>query len=630
MSALGEYYRAMGSAAMTTAAAQQGHIDVGHEQAAAAQTGANAAMRNAQSQAVLHAAQAFLTNQQGKVVVPMSNAQMGYINAQTTHLGAQTQQLPYDSQSHRDLEAGQRDYYEQGAREKWGDVLRGQTVDENGNPTGNSLPQAPDSLSPRSPLIGAPSGGMPPPPPTIGQTHSAAPMPSIGDAPSVSPSQAIGYPSLPGAGVQSPFKGRGDYNYSAPPKYAKGTSCVGGMPHYADGVSSVGPALMNAPLPSFDPAPSEQSQPLPSAPSDAGALIGTPAPMALAGPDPHDFVAEGRLPAGQAGQADGVSSQYTPGGTQVITRRNTGPIGVQGTAGGGSGGVGPSGVATNYNGIPDSRHPGVSSDEMSTNYRLMGMSPARAAAASAGAPSRREQSYSGFRTMGYNDRDAQYFTSLQYGLPGHKPFPNGGMPYESGTEFVNGRYRDYEDYSPVHRDRRGYSDGTSDINAPGDGTVDTVNAKLANGEAVLNRGAAEHLGQPAIRALNAIGAARMGMVPGAGARNPQVEQANAAQTAGKTVHYAKGTSKAAPKGKAAPDKGDSKPDAKDAKGTSKPAGKPAASKGSAPSDTPSLDQIDPKMLAAVMQMGALGQQGAQPDPQQQPQPQPGQTPMGMM
>ena len=169
-----------------------------------------------------------------------------------------------------------------------------------------------------------------------------------------------------------------------------------------------------------------------------------------------------------------------------------------------------------------------------------------------------------------------------------------------------------------------FAEGTSHISAPGDGTVDTTKANLANGEAVLNKGAAEHLGQPAIRALNAIGAARMGMVPGAGARDPQVEQANAAQTAGKPGHYAKGTSKAGPKGKGKA----AKADAKDSKPDSKEGGKPAAQAQPSSSDTPSLDQIDPKMLAAAMQMGALGQQGAQPEPQ--PQPQPGQTPMGMM
>ena len=170
----------------------------------------------------------------------------------------------------------------------------------------------------------------------------------------------------------------------------------------------------------------------------------------------------------------------------------------------------------------------------------------------------------------------------------------------------------------------GYSDGTSQISAPGNGTVDTTNAKLANGEAVLNRGAAEHLGQPAIQALNAVGMLRMGMVPGSNTQAPQVKEANAAQTAGKTgaQGYAKGVSKAGSK-KAAPAKDD------------KSALKDVKSGGAKPSDTPPLDQIDPKMLAAAMQMGLIGQQGGGMPPPQgapmgAPQQMPQGAPMGMM
>ena len=170
-----------------------------------------------------------------------------------------------------------------------------------------------------------------------------------------------------------------------------------------------------------------------------------------------------------------------------------------------------------------------------------------------------------------------------------------------------------------------FATGTSRVRAPGDGTVDTTKAKLANGEAVLNRGAAEHLGQPAIQALNAVGMLRMGMVPGSNTQAPQVKEANAAQTAGKTgaQGYAKGVSKAGPK-KAAPAKDD------------KPAAKDVKSGGAKPSDTPPLDQIDPKMLAAAMQMGLMGQQsGGMPPPQGAPMgapmgAPPQGAPMGMM
>ena len=172
-----------------------------------------------------------------------------------------------------------------------------------------------------------------------------------------------------------------------------------------------------------------------------------------------------------------------------------------------------------------------------------------------------------------------------------------------------------------------FATGTSRVRAPGDGTVDTTKAKLANGEAVLNRGAAEHLGQPAIQALNAVGMLRMGMVPGQNAQAPQVKEANAAQAAGKTgaQGYAKGVSKAGPK-KAAPAK-DDKPAAEDVKSTPKN----DKSGGAKPSDTPPLDQIDPKMLAAAMQMGLMGQQGGgMPPPGGAPQQMPQGAPMGMM
>ena len=159
-----------------------------------------------------------------------------------------------------------------------------------------------------------------------------------------------------------------------------------------------------------------------------------------------------------------------------------------------------------------------------------------------------------------------------------------------------------------------FATGTSRISAPGDGTVDTTKAKLANGEAVLNKGAAEHLGQPAIQALNAVGMLRMGMVPGQNTPAPQASGPG----------YAKGVSKAGPK-KAA--KTDAKPAAKD----DKPAAKDAKSGGGKPSDTPPLDQIDPKMLAAAMQMGLMGQQGGgMPPPGGAPQQMPQGAPMGMM
>lgn len=56
-----------------------------------------------------------------------------------------------------------------------------------------------------------------------------------------------------------------------------------------------------------------------------------------------------------------------------------------------------------------------------------------------------------------------------------------------------------------------YSEGTSKVPGKGSGKTDTQPAMLAPGEAVLNRGAAEHLGRDTISLLNAIGAHKMGL-----------------------------------------------------------------------------------------------------------------------
>jgi hypothetical protein len=58
----------------------------------------------------------------------------------------------------------------------------------------------------------------------------------------------------------------------------------------------------------------------------------------------------------------------------------------------------------------------------------------------------------------------------------------------------------------------GYAKGTARVPGKGDPRKDTVPAKLAPGEAVLNKPAAETLGRGLITALNKIGAQRMGMV----------------------------------------------------------------------------------------------------------------------
>lgn len=63
-----------------------------------------------------------------------------------------------------------------------------------------------------------------------------------------------------------------------------------------------------------------------------------------------------------------------------------------------------------------------------------------------------------------------------------------------------------------------FATGTSKVpgKAPAKGNTDTVPAMLTPGEAVLNVGAAEHMGRDNIHALNQVGLAKMGKAPGKG------------------------------------------------------------------------------------------------------------------
>lgn len=69
----------------------------------------------------------------------------------------------------------------------------------------------------------------------------------------------------------------------------------------------------------------------------------------------------------------------------------------------------------------------------------------------------------------------------------------------------------------------GLSEGTSKVDGPapkkGAATTDTTPAMLTPGEAVLNVGAAEHLGRETIDVLNAIGNIKMGVIPDVGQGN---------------------------------------------------------------------------------------------------------------
>ena len=69
-------------------------------------------------------------------------------------------------------------------------------------------------------------------------------------------------------------------------------------------------------------------------------------------------------------------------------------------------------------------------------------------------------------------------------------------------------------YARGTSDVQHYDQGATHVPGQGDGTVDKVPAVLAPGEAVLNKAAAEHVGRGTITALNAMGAAKMGMPAG--------------------------------------------------------------------------------------------------------------------
>ena len=83
-----------------------------------------------------------------------------------------------------------------------------------------------------------------------------------------------------------------------------------------------------------------------------------------------------------------------------------------------------------------------------------------------------------------------------------------------------------------YRSIGGLKKGTARVPGKGDGTKDTVPAKLAPGEAVLNKAAAEHVGRGLIAHLNSMGAEKMGLVP-----PPQK---------GKTQNFAAGTEEVQP------------------------------------------------------------------------------------
>lgn len=160
-------------------------------------------------------------------------------------------------------------------------------------------------------------------------------------------------------------------------------------------------------------------------------------------------------------------------------------------------------------------------------------------------------------------------------------------------------------------DVAGMAAGGGTVPGGGDGTVDTVNAKLAGGEAVLNKAAADFLGRDLIDKVNQAGAIAMGldqkpnqprMQPADGAGTPATEPAQPGQQMPGMAAGAKKVppQKAAAGGKEAPRKG---PPAPEQPGKAKSASaKPAAKGKGKPMDAKMPDMT--QMIAQMM--GGMG------------------------
>lgn len=83
-----------------------------------------------------------------------------------------------------------------------------------------------------------------------------------------------------------------------------------------------------------------------------------------------------------------------------------------------------------------------------------------------------------------------------------------GMPSASSTPSTSSTDSDFSPGSTFGR----FKKGIARVPGKGDGTKDTVKAKLAPGEAVLNKAAADKMGRGLIGALNKMGAKKMGLV----------------------------------------------------------------------------------------------------------------------
>jgi hypothetical protein len=155
-----------------------------------------------------------------------------------------------------------------------------------------------------------------------------------------------------------------------------------------------------------------------------------------------------------------------------------------------------------------------------------------------------------------------------------------------------------------------YDKGTKRVPGKGSGMVDKVPAMLAPGEAVLNKGAAEHFGRDKIAALNAIGHAKM---VGEAAQVPAAAKPGQEQPQRGPAH--KAPEKPAGGG---PGKPGAKAPAKDAKPASGHGAKPAPAGKGKPQElskgthhvqsgkSAKTPQIDPQALQALMGMMSQG------------------------
>ena len=121
-------------------------------------------------------------------------------------------------------------------------------------------------------------------------------------------------------------------------------------------------------------------------------------------------------------------------------------------------------------------------------------------------------------------------------LPGYNHTP-------SAATVASPNYTDLTDLGKGLR----YSDGTAQVPGKGPGNVDTVPAMLAPHEAVLNAGAAQHVGPHLINVLNALGAHKMAVEGHAPQPGPQDQGPPQAAPSGRGMPAGKSA-----KGKGAP------------------------------------------------------------------------------